>query len=206
MDHLTLSFFGAFQATLGDRPLTAFRSAKVQGILVYLVLTQQPQTREGLAALFWPDEPEAVAKQNLRQSIFRLRQVLGDADAQPAPYLLVTRLTVQFNAASDHVLDVAAFLSDLNRAQLEPAVTWYRGELLPGFTCDSLPFDEWLQQERERLHRLALGALFELADYSLARADYPKAQSLARQQLAWEPWREEAHQQLMRPHSPYLDQ
>ena len=197
MDHLTLSFFGAFQATLGDRPLTAFRSAKVQGILVYLVLTQQPQTREGLAALFWPDEPEAVAKQNLRQSIFRLRQVLGDADVQPATYLLVTRLTVQFNPASDHALDVAAFLSDLNRAQLEPAVTWYRGELLPGFTCDSLPFDEWLQQERERLHRLALGALFELADYSLARADYPKAQSLARQQLAWEPWREEAHRQLM---------
>src|SRR6266496_5172128 len=103
MDHLTLSFFGAFQATLGDRPLTAFRSAKVQGILVYLVLTQQPQPRDGLAALFWPDEPEAVAKQNLRQSIFRLRQVLGDADAQPAPYLLVTRLTVQFNPASDHV-------------------------------------------------------------------------------------------------------
>ena len=67
MDHLTLSFFGAFQATLGDRPLTAFRSAKVQGILVYLVLTQQPQTRDRLAALFWPDEPEAVAKQNLRQ-------------------------------------------------------------------------------------------------------------------------------------------
>ena len=42
-----------------------------------------------------------------------------------------------------------------------------------------------------------MGALFELADYSLARADYPKAQSLARQQLAWEPWREEAHRQLM---------
>ena len=39
MDQLTLSFFGAFQATLGDKPLANFRSAKVQGLLVYLALT-----------------------------------------------------------------------------------------------------------------------------------------------------------------------
>ena len=55
----------------------------------------------------------------------------------------------------------------------------------------------WLGQERERLHRLALGALFELAAHGLARADYPAAQGLAQRQLALEPWREEAHWQLM---------
>ncbi len=197
MAHLSLTFLGSFQATLGGRPLTAFRSARVQGLLIYLALTnQQPQAREVLAALFWPDEPEAVAKQNLRQSLYQLRQVLCDADAQD-PYLLVTRSTVQFNAAGDHSLDVTAFLAYLENDQLEPAVTLFRGELLPGFTCDSLPFEEWLRTERERLHRLALDALFELTTHSLVRADYQTAQSLARQQLALEPWREEAHRQLM---------
>jgi DNA-binding SARP family transcriptional activator len=79
MDHLTLSFFGAFQATLGDKPLTNFRSAKVQGLLIYLVLTrQQAHARDVLATLFWPDEAEAIAKQNLRQSLHRLRQIVGD--------------------------------------------------------------------------------------------------------------------------------
>ena len=183
---------------LGGKPLTAFRSAKVQGLLVYLALTnQQPQARDVLAALFWPDEPDAVAKKNLRQSLYQLRQVLGDADPQEETHLLVTRSTVQLNAASDHALDVTAFLTYLESDQLEQATALYRGDLLPGFTCDSLPFEEWLRQERERLHRLALDALFELTRHSLARADYHTAQSLAQRQLALEPWREEAHRQLM---------
>ena len=196
--HLALSFFGAFQATLGDEQLTNFRSAKVQGLLVYLALTpQQRHARDVLAALFWPDEPESVAKQNLRQSLYRLRRVLNETDARKAPFLLVTRSTVQFNAASDYSLDVTAFLDHLEHNQLEPAIALYQGELLPGFTCDSLPFEAWLRQEQERLHRLALEALFELTNQSLARADYQKAQSLARQQIALEPWREEAHRQLI---------
>lgn len=44
-------------------------------------------SREVLAALFWPDEPEAVAKQNLRQSLYRLRGWL-DRITAPAGELL----------------------------------------------------------------------------------------------------------------------
>jgi predicted ATPase/DNA-binding SARP family transcriptional activator len=198
MAHLSLTFLGSFQATLGGKPITAFRSAKVQGLLVYLALTnQQPHARDVLAALFWPDEPDAVAKKNLRQSLYQLRQVLGDADPQEMSYLLVTRSTVQFNPASDHALDVMAFLTYLENDQLEQAASLYRGDLVPGFTCDSLPFEEWLRQEGERLHRLALDALFELTRYSLARADYGAARNFAQRQLLLEPWREEAHRQLM---------
>ena len=85
-----------------------------QGPLIYLALNrQQAHERDVLATLFWPDEPEIVAKQNLRQSLYRLRQLLGETAqeeplrrAQDRPYLLVTRTTVQFNAASDFTLDV----------------------------------------------------------------------------------------------------
>ena len=146
MGYLTFSFFGAFQARLGDKPLIHLRSARAQGLLIYLVLTpQQVHDRNVLAALFWPNEPEAVAKRNLRQSLFRLRRVLGDVSSGTAPYLLVTRSTVQFNAASDYTLDVTAFLAHLKHNQLEPAIALYQGELLPGFTCDSLPFEVWLR-------------------------------------------------------------
>jgi DNA-binding SARP family transcriptional activator/predicted ATPase len=198
MGNLSLTFLGLFQSTLDGKPLSAFRSARVQGLLVYLALTQQqPQAREVLAAMFWPDEPETVAKKNLRQSLYQLRQVLGETAPQKEPYLLVTRSTIQFNAASDHSLDVAEFLDALENDHLEQAVTLYQGDLLPGFTCDSLPFEEWLRMERERLHRLALDALYELTDRSLSRATYQEAQNLAQRQLALEPWREEAHRQLM---------
>jgi DNA-binding SARP family transcriptional activator len=136
MHHLTLSFFGAFRATLGDKSLTNFRSVRAQGLLAYLALTnEQPQARDVLAALFWPDEPEDVAKQNLRQSLYQLRQVLGEADSQDEPHLLVTRSTVQFNPASPHSLDVTAFLTCLETRELEQAVALYRGDLLTGFAC-----------------------------------------------------------------------
>ncbi|MBI1881566.1 MAG: hypothetical protein HYR94_25575 [Chloroflexi bacterium] len=61
MIHLSLPFLGSFQAALAGKPITAFRSAKVQGLLVYLALTnQQSHSRDVLATLFWPDEPDAV--------------------------------------------------------------------------------------------------------------------------------------------------
>jgi DNA-binding SARP family transcriptional activator/tetratricopeptide (TPR) repeat protein len=198
MTHLSLTFLGSFQAVLGGQVLTAFRSAKVQGLLLYLALRQQqPQARDVLAALFWPNEPEAVAKKNLRQSLYQLRQVLGEGDAGEQPYLLVTRTTAQFNGASEHTLDVAAFLAALEADDLEQAVTVYEGELVPGFTCDSLPFEAWLREERGRLQRLALEGMATLAERGLARADYRRAEEMAQRQLALEPWREEAYRQLM---------
>ena len=206
MPQLTLSFLGRFEARLDDQPLGNFRSAKVQGLLVYLALTpDQAHARAVLATLFWPDEPEMVANHNLRQSLYRLRQLLGAAAGQEEPlaqaqdgqHLLVTRTTVQFNAAGPYTLDVAAYLAHLAANQPAQAMALYRGDLLPGFTCDSVPFEEWLRQEREQLHRLALAALFELTGQSLARGDAQTAQRLAHQQLVLEPWREEAHRQLI---------
>ncbi len=198
MAHLALSFLGTFAVLLGDQPLVNFRSAKVQGLLIYLVRAQrQPQGRDALAALFWPDEPEATAKHNLRQSLYRLRGLLGDEDGQQRPFLLITRATAQFNPDSDHSLDEADFLAALQRGDFATAIARYQGDLVPGFSCDSLPLDDWLRSERERLHGLALDALFELTALSLTRGDFQNAQRLARRQLALESWREEAHRQLM---------
>jgi DNA-binding SARP family transcriptional activator len=198
MDLLTLSFFGVFQATLGSKPLENFRSAKVQGLLIYLSLTpRRTHARDVLATLFWPDEPEAAAKLNLRQSLFRLRTVLGDGDSDNDRRLLVTRTTVQFNPVSHYSLDVADFLAALAEGALETAVSLYRGELLPGFSCDSLPFDDWLRQMREQYHRQALEALNQLTAGSLSQANFQAARQFAQQQLVLEPWREEAHRQLM---------
>lgn len=198
MSHLRFSFLGACAALLGDAPLVNFRSAKVQGLLIYLALTQhQAHGREELAALFWPDEPERVARHNLRQSLYRLRQLLDQPLSHRQSHLLITRSTVQFHPANTYTLDVTAFRAYLEAEQYEQAIALYRGELLPGFSCDSAPFDAWLREEREHLHRLALDALFALTAQHLARAEYQRAQRLAERQLALEPWREEAHRQLM---------
>ena len=43
-----------------------------------------------------------------------------------------------------------------------------------------------------------MSLLSNLAAYCEARGDYPAAQAYARQQIALEPWSEEAHRTLMR--------
>ena len=198
MKQLSLSFLGAFQAIRDGKPVTHFRSAKVQGLLIYLVMdAQQVHERDVLATLFWPDEPEKVAKRNLRQTLYRLRRIVGDLDGEKRPFLLITRSTVQFDPATDYQLDVSDFWDALDAGDLQTAVSLYKGDLLPGFSCDSLPFDDWLRKEREQLHRQALTALSKLTTNNLTRAEFQSAERYARQQLHLEPWREEAHRQLM---------
>ena len=66
--------------------------------------------RESLAALLWPDWPDRAALSNLRYALSDLRKVIGDRTAEP-PFLLISREAIQFNAESDHSLDVAEFTS-----------------------------------------------------------------------------------------------
>ncbi len=198
MSQLTLSFFATFQVMLAQRPITHFRSANNQGLLVYLALnSDKPLPREVLATLFWPEESEQTAHNNLRQALHQLRKLLADLAETDTPYLLVTRQSVQWNRDSDYGLDVAHFLQAMEKGDLETAVSHYTGDLLPGFSCDSAEFEAWLRQEREHLHQLALEAMFELTQTHLQNGRLDKAQTVARKQLSLEPWREQAHRQLM---------
>ena len=115
--HLRLSFLGPFQGTLDKSPLTGFRADTARALPAYLAVDAgTPFPRSALAGLLWPDQPEQVARQNLRQILYRLRTALGDRQADP-PYLHVTAKTVGFNPASDHWLDVAAFATLLDACQ-----------------------------------------------------------------------------------------
>lgn len=202
MARLDLSFLGTFRVTLDQHPLTSFRSANNQGLLAYLALrSDRPVSREVLAALLWPDESADDAHNNLRQAIFRLRQLLGDGEDGGAPFLTVTRQTAQFNSDSDHSLDVGQFLRAIEAHDLDAAAAAYSGELLHGFTCDSLEYESWLRLERENLHQLALEAMFEAARDHLAAGRLDKAQAAARRQLVLEPWREPAHRQMMQAYA-----
>ena len=157
--------------------------------------------REVLATLLWPEKPENEARNNLRQAIYQLRKILGDLDKAGDPYLLVTRQTVQFNAESDFTLDVHEFIQTIDTEDLETAVSLYHGELLPGFSCDSVQFEDWLVQERERLHQTALKAMDVLTQSYLQDGQLDKAQTTASRQLSLEPWRESAHRQLMQAYA-----
>lgn len=215
MAHLSLALLGPLRMALDERPLTAFESDKVRALLIYLALeADRPQRRAMLAELFWPNQPDRVGRHNLSQALFNLRQTIGDQRAQP-PFLLITRETVQFNCASDHDVDAAAFgalvaACDAHRhrrlhscaacaGRLAAALELYRGDFLAQFAlADSAGFEEWSLLKRERLSQSAFQSLTALASYYELRGNYARADELAQRQIALDPWRESAYRQLMR--------
>ncbi len=215
MARLSLSLLGRFQATLDDRPVNGFESNKVRALLAYLVVESgHPYSRTGLAALLWPDRPEAAAHKNLNQALANLRRAIGDTTTQP-PFLLITRDTLQFNPDSDYQLDVGVFTTLLAECERHihrqadacrscgqrraAAVGWYHGNFLDQFwVSDSEPFEEWVLMQREQLQQLVLDALDCLAQYYERHGEHERALHCARRQLAIDAWREEAHRRAMR--------
>ena len=216
MPQLSITLLGSFQVLLDGKPLTAFATDKARALLAYLAVeASHPHRREALAALLWPDQPEQRARHNLRQALSHLRQTLGDADASALPFLLVERDTVQFNPEADVFLDVAEFaaLTEATRKhrhqrperclpclqrQQRLAALYQGGFLGQFFVPDSALYEEWALLKREWLHHLAMGAFAVLSDYHERRGEFRLAHAYAQRQVELEPWREEAHCQLMR--------
>ncbi|MCI0475685.1 MAG: tetratricopeptide repeat protein [Anaerolineales bacterium] len=187
-------------------------SVKTSALLAYLVLQTDPQPRHKLIGLLWGDLPEASARRNLRHALWNLRTQFDSSDHPPL--LLTDQQTIQFNRAADVWLDVTEFerraqreaeltgntAQSGNRATLlREAMELYRGDLLEGFYVDDAPaFEEWLLVERERLRALAVEALHRLVTYYIGWGEYADGLDYARRLLAMEPWREEAHRQMMR--------
>jgi DNA-binding SARP family transcriptional activator len=213
--HLSLILMGQFQLTLDGQIVRGFESDKVRALLAYLAVeSDRAHTRSALAALLWPHYPEENARANLRRALHQLRQLLGDTTAAE-PFLLITRQAVQLRANAPHTVDVAAFRALLGSQQahdhtrpsdrracvqlLHQATQLYHGNFLADLVIpDSPPFEHWRHSQQEQLHIQALDSLSLLAELYAADGDDAQAQHCARRQLQLEPWRELAHQQLMR--------
>lgn len=214
MPRLSLMLFGGFEARLDGQVITRFESVRVRALLAYLVVeNSRVHTRDELATLFWPDQPDRTAHNNLRQALANLRQAIGDATAEPS-FLFINRDNVQWNPNSHYSLDVATFADLLVVCQKhvhrhsarcpgclkrrETAVSLYRGNFLEPFTSHSPLFDEWALWRRERWRQLALETLLTLTAYYEHREAYDLAYAYAHRQLELDAWREETHQQIMR--------
>jgi len=199
--HLSLALLGRFRATSDGEPILGLNSEYLRALLAYLAVERgREHPREALASLLWPERPEREAVSAFRHALANLRGALGDPGA-PSPILLVTRSSVQLNPAGDYWLDVAEFEGLAGRpevADLERAVSLYRGPFLHGLSvADSPAFEEWMLFKGEELRRRVLSLLEQLASFRLGRGETAEAARWARQQLELEPYREEAHRQLM---------
>lgn len=105
-------------------------------LLAYLVLhSGQVIPRDKLAGVLWPDSSTDAARKNLRQTLWRLRRVIGDEHFE------VGQRSLRLKPGSI-TSDIAKLQVD--EAMDEPdtlvsAVGSYQGELLPGY------YEDWIQ-------------------------------------------------------------
>lgn len=201
MAALEIRLFGGLEISQAGTTLNAFMSNKAPALLAYLAMNQQAHQRDLLATLLWGELSDADARNNLRQVLTNLRKVVD-------PYLIVTRETIGFNPAAPYWLDVETFERHLatsrtlsptqQMAALQTATPLYRGDFLAGFFVRDAPeFEEWMLAQKARLREVVLHVLHTLTGLQMRHGHYDLAIASAGQSLTLDPWREEAHRQLM---------
>ena len=203
---LGVRLLGDFLLSVNDKPISSIDMPRLQSLLAYLVLHRgTPQSRSRIAYLLWPDSTDAQAHTNLRNLLFKLRLSLPEIDT----LLVVERQSLCWRPDVLWSLDVQDFERAIAQAEqarrmqdqaterqaLEAAVQCYQGDLLP--TC----YEEWIQDERDRLRQMYLGALERLIDLLELDGDYIGAIRIAQRLLHLDPLQEATYRHLMRLHA-----
>jgi DNA-binding SARP family transcriptional activator len=194
---LELILLGNIEIRCAGLPVMDLRSGKSLALLSYLAVTNRPHSRQALAGLLWGGMPEAKARGNLTKALGVLRRLFEE-------YLAITHETMAFKRDSDYWLDVAEFeagVKDNSIERLQEAIQLYQGDFLEGFYVRNAPeFEDWVLAQQARLKEQALRALHTLAAHFAGQEDAGRAEAIdyTSRLLHLEPWREEAHRQLMR--------
>lgn len=129
--------------------------------LVYLALARPRGwvRRDALLARFWPDTDQLQARQVLRQTVYLLRQQLGQDAIQSRGK---EELAVN---ASQVRCDVAEFEEALAEHRTAQALEHYHGDFLAALHVGdaSAELEEWISAERHRLRGLAMEASRDLS-------------------------------------------
>lgn len=191
---IDVRLFGA-PAVLGadGRPI-ALPGRKDRALLSYLSAhAGQPQARDRLVELIWPDAAEGAGRASLRQALSTIRKALGE----PAGALLVADRDTIVLRSERLGCDVAALEAlAAAPAPLAPAIP--TGEFLEGLSGVSAEFDSWRATEQARLAALATRLLTAAADRAEAERRLADAAALLARALTIDPLAEATHRRLMR--------
>src|SRR5215207_7338802 len=142
---------------------------------------EQGMSRDRVLAYLWPESDTDRARNNLKQTLFQLRQDLHENVFARAP----GALRLEPGAIS---VDACEFQAALDRNNPTTAVTLYRGPFLDGFYLPALAeFERWVEGERGRLAQRYADALEALAATATRLGDHHGAADWWRRLAALDP-------------------
>jgi DNA-binding SARP family transcriptional activator len=164
----------------------------VQQRVVAVVALRGPISRSRLAGTLWPEVVERQALARLRTAIWRVNSAAPEVLSASAEGLaLHGGVDVDTHRLAQAARAVLRDDLSVSGQQLLEEPT---GELLPDWD------DEWLADERERLHQMRLHALQALAEGLAETGQFGLAIDAALSVLHGDPIRETAYRTLMRIH------
>ncbi len=210
-----LELLGRTRVRVNSHEITEFPTEKVRGMLSFLALEAgQPHPRESLAGLFWPEQDNGAARNNVRKSLHRLRALLDACEPGFSDqHFIVSRDHIQLDPATlwvdaHEAAQLIATTEAHRHRQLQAcppclsalgrAVDLYQGELLPDTGIQDAPaFEEWLLLRRERMNHQVVTALQNLSAAYVTRKEYERAVAYSRRLIALDPYNEAGYRLLM---------
>jgi DNA-binding SARP family transcriptional activator len=181
-----LCLLGQFDLWLCEESVSV--PVRCQQVLALLALRDRPVERRSLCAALWPDEPPERSRNNLRTTIWRLRQLHAELVVVDGTHVRLAR-----------VVDV-----DVRRAMTFARDAIDAGRLSPDLdlrllTADLLEDwdDEWVLLERERFRQLRMHALEAISVQLSRQGAHSLAVEAGLGAISAEPFRESAHRALI---------
>lgn len=123
--------------------------------------------RERVVGVLWPETGEDQARHTLSQTLYSLKRETGRE-------WIVAGTDLRLDAGLSS--DIGAFHDALTAGDFQLAADLYVGPFLDGFYLPGAPeFERWVDDERARLHRSAIGALEQLVVRADHVGDHPAA-------------------------------
>lgn len=175
----------------GSHPLTQPRQLAV---LSYLLLARprRMHSRDTLIALLWPEAAQEQGRHGLRNTLHAIRKAIGADNLSVSGEGLVG---IANGGVACDAHDAEALLAG---KQWDAALSLYQGELLSGFhVSEAGPFEDWLGEERHRMHTIMVQAASALADERHDAGDLTGAIRAAERRTRLAPLEEAGHRQLI---------
>lgn len=214
MDRLRISLLDKIYIEKDGQAFTDFNSDQLLGLLGFLLVERAYEhSRESLIEMFWPDAPETSARNQLRISLFRIKQAFQDVLDGEAFVIGSNRVT-QVNPNCNPWVDVYQFQSVVERYQdeffnagslsasaiyeLDEALKLYKGEFLLDIKIETERFNNWLFYKREQYRQYASWANNRLLEFHEGNRNFERCLQYTRFGLIQDPWNEKLHQQHLR--------
>ena len=185
----------------------AFRYAALA--FAYLVCERgRPVPGADLAGIFWPDAPPADAETVIQATTNKLRRVLA-RHALGFNLRMSGRELYELDAPSDTWVDIEAAAGAIHDAEGELRAGRPAGAFGPSAVAHHIarrPFlagerGPWVESQRERLHGILVRALECRGEVFLWNREFLLAIEAAKEAITLEPFRETAHQLLIRAYA-----